>query len=133
MKVGRLFAGFCASAMVCIFSVVVTIMSINSELIMFDRYDQNKLIITLLCPGIVQAVIYIIWFVLKARGDSRDTNKLAKNSLLFCAVSFAISVLLLFGMASLFSLWGDGNIFLVAAAVLYAIAGLIQYMLCRPY
>lgn len=133
MKVGRLIMGCIAPILASILGVLTATVVINSGWVMFDTQNQNMLAVTLICPFLIELIVFLVWFMIKTKGDSRNRDNLAKSSLLSGIPSIAASILLLFGLASLYSLWEEGSLFLVISAILYGIAGVIQYKVCTPY
>ena len=133
MRSGKFVIGCASPILASVLGVLTAVAVINSGWIMFDAQNQNLLTVTLICPLLIELIIYFAWFIIKIRGDSRNKDKLAKSSLLVGIPSIAASCLLLFGIATIYSLWEEGSLFLVIAAILYGIAGVIQYSFCRPY
>lgn len=133
MKIGRLMGGLIAPVMAYLMAITITVLVIHSEWIMFDRRDVNTLVVTLAAPMLVQVIIYVVWFVKKSKGSLRNADKLAKESLWMFLLGIAIGGAWMFWLAFMNFLWEEGNMFLIGAAVLYVVAGLIQYIWCRPY
>ena len=133
MKIARFIMGCVVPILAAVLGVLIAMMVINGEWIMFNTQNRNALVSVLIYPVLIELSVYVVWFMIKTKGISRNSDKLAKNSLLFGIPSIASSCLLLFGMGALYSLWEEGSLFLVISAILYGSAGMIQYKFCRPY
>lgn len=114
-------------------SVVFAMMVISGELIMFNRQSVNALVFTLMFPAVVQTAVYIIWFTFNNKSKERNSNKLAKGSLLAWVGSLLLTFVILFSLACLAELWDEGSIFLVVSAATYAVLSMISYIKFRPY
>ena len=133
MRVGRLVSGCIASAAAFLGAVLIAVIVITSETIMFDSRNVNTLIGVLAIPALVQMFFYLPWFIRESAGDQRNVDKLAKGSLLMFLLSAVIGNCFMFGLAIWWLLWEEGAWFLVTATLFYLLAGLFQYIGCRPY
>lgn len=133
MNIKRLIMGCFVPCLSAILVALIATVVINSELLMFNRRNENILMLVLICPALIETAFFMPWYIIKAKGTSRNKKDLQKSGVMVCIPSVAISCLLLFGLASFYTLWEEGSLFLVIASILYALTGVIQYLLCTPY
>ncbi len=133
MKTGKGVAGCFVCILAAVVSTVFAVAVIYSDSIMFDRRNMSFLIEAIVSPVILQLIIYLFWFITNGKKRARNTDELARKSLLWFGGSALISCLLLIALACGWLLWEEGSMFLAAAIVLYVLSAFIQYTFCRPY